>query len=90
VNGKKFYNPKVGRQRADRNVKRAERVPAGGATHPRRAAVIPAKESGAPMAVAMAWTGADTRSSEKLKAEMKRMKNRMDAMSDFGCLLSDF
>jgi hypothetical protein len=41
------------------------------------------------MAVAMAWAGADTRSSETLKAEMKSLENRMDAMSDFGCLLSD-
>jgi hypothetical protein len=67
-------------------------VPAWGAIHPRRAALIPAKESGAQMKVAMANGMGVCGNAElgKLKAEMQSMENRMDEMIDFGYLLSDF
>jgi hypothetical protein len=70
-------------------------VPACGTTHPRRAALIPARESGLQKKVGdgMGVCGnAELRKAEtgELKAEMKSMKSRMDEMIDFGCLLPDF
>jgi hypothetical protein len=69
-------------------------VPACSATHPRRAALIPAKESGAQLAMANGmgvYGNAELGKAEigKLIAEMQSMKNRMDEMIDFGYLLSD-